>query len=86
MHSTGKNRRYSLFIGHLLILKRHSNIHWVQIHTVIPFIIRTVKFIESKYIYRYQGPGVGEWGEGMRSWYLMRTEFQFRKVKIWGDR
>lgn len=58
----------------------------MQIHTVIPFIIRTVKFIESKYIYRYQGPGVGECREGMRSWYLMRTEVQFRKVKIWGDR
>ena len=45
-----------------------------------------VKSRVRKYIGRRQGPGGGgSGGRGMGSWCLMRTEFQFRKVKNQGD-
>ena len=47
---------------------------------------RKVKSRVRKYIGRCQGPGGGgSGGGGMGSWCLMRTEFQFRKVKNQGD-
>lgn len=67
MHSTRKKQKaQSVHRTYINLEKAFQYTLGSDTYCLIPFIIRIVKFIQSKYIYRYQGPGVGECGEGMK--------------------